>query len=81
MSPDAVEQQVRQIAADVFNLPLDRITRDTSPESVEVWDSVQHLNFVLALEAAFGFLLEPEEIEQMRSVGAAIDLAQKKRVG
>ena len=78
MSDDGVEHQVRQIAADVFNLPLDRVTRETSSDSVANWDSVQHLNFVLALEAALGFTLEPEEIEQMRTVGAAIDVARKK---
>ena len=54
MSNETVEAQVRQIAADIFNLPLPRVTRQTSPESVENWDSLQHLNFVLALEAAFG---------------------------
>ena len=69
MSNDTVELQVRQIAADVFNLPLDRVSRDTSPDTVENWDSVQHLNFVLALEAALGFQLEPDEIEKIRTVG------------
>ena len=43
-----------QIAADVFNLRLDRVTRETSPDTVRNWDSVQQLNFVLALEASAG---------------------------
>ena len=76
---DAVELQVRQIAADVLDLPLNQVTAQTSPQSVENWDSVQHLNLVLALEEAMGVQLEPQDIDQIRSVGAAIDVVRKKR--
>jgi acyl carrier protein len=76
---DNMELQVRQVAADVFNLPLKQVTADTSPKSVENWDSVQHLNFVLALEEATAIVLEPEDIEQIRSVGDAIKIVKKKR--
>ena len=75
---DSIEVQVRQVAADIFGLPFDEVTRGTSPESVGNWDSVQHLNFVLALESAFSIQLEPEEIEQLRTVGAAVDLIHRK---
>ena len=78
MHDDALELNVRQVAADVFNLPLERVTRETSAESVQNWDSVQHLNFVLALEASLGLTLEPEDIERMRTVGAAIDVVRGK---
>ena len=76
---DAVELGVRQVAADVFNLPLNQVTAETSPRTVENWDSVQHLNFVLALEETMGIGLAPEDIEQIRSVGDAIDVVRKKR--
>jgi acyl carrier protein len=75
---DTIERQVRQIAADIFNLPLDRVTRETSPDSVEHWDSIQHLNFVLAMEQSLAITLEPEDIDQIRSVGGAIDVATRK---
>ena len=74
-----IERQVRQVAADVLNLPLDRVTRETSPDTVQNWDSVQHLNLVLALEAAMGIQLEPEDIERIRTVGAAIDVVEEKK--
>jgi acyl carrier protein len=39
---------------------------------------MQHLNLVLALEEKFGLQLDPEEIEQMKSVGAVAALVEKK---
>jgi acyl carrier protein len=71
-------EQVRGIASDLFAIPADRITAESSPETIESWDSTQHLNFVLALEEKFGFQLSPEEMEQMRNVGEIVKLVESK---
>ena len=74
----AVIEQVKSIASDIFGLPLDRISDNTSPENVESWDSTKHLTFVLALEETFQFELSPEETERIRSVGEAAKVIQGK---
>jgi acyl carrier protein len=71
-------EQVQAIASDIFGVPAGKITADSSPETIENWDSMQHLNLVLALEEKFGLQLDPEEIEQMKSVGAVAALVEKK---
>ena len=71
-------EQVQAIASDIFGVPVRKITADSSPETIENWDSMQHLNLVLALEEKFGLQLDPEEIEQMKSVGAVAALVEKK---
>ena len=75
---DSTLEQVRNIASDVLGVPANKLTSDSSPESIENWDSMQHLNLVLAIEEKFGLQLAPEEIEQMKSVGAAAALVEKK---
>jgi acyl carrier protein len=67
MTEPAIER-VRNIAADVLNTPPQQITSQSSPETIAGWDSVQHLNLILALEEEFGIQFEPEEIEQMGSI-------------
>jgi acyl carrier protein len=70
--------QVRGVASDLFSVPVERIMAESSPETIEAWDSTQHLNFVLALEEKFGLQLSPEEMEQMRNVGEAARLVANK---
>jgi acyl carrier protein len=70
-------EQVRAVAGDIFGLPPDRITAESSPETIENWDSMQHLNLVLAVEEKFGVQLEPEDIEQMKSIGAVAAIVTK----
>ena len=57
---------------------MDRIKPESSPESIDSWDSTQHLNFVLALEEKFDLQLSPEEMEQMRNVGEAAKVIESK---
>ena len=70
--------QVRAIAADVFGVAENAIDAGSSPETVEGWDSIQHLNFVLALEGRFGVQLSPEEMDAARTIGGAASVIERR---
>lgn len=78
MTRDEAFDQLRNIAADVLGIDAGRITAASSPENIDSWDSVQHLNLVLALEERFGFSFEPEEVEVMKDIGSIADLICRK---
>jgi acyl carrier protein len=66
------------MASDLFGVPVEQITAASSPQTLENWDSIQHLNLVLAVEEKFGVQLSPEEIEEMKSVGETAKLVESK---
>jgi acyl carrier protein len=71
-------ERIRRIAADVFEVPVDRIGPASSPDTIETWDSLHHLNLVLALEQEFGVQFTPEEIEQLLSVELVAALVEER---
>ena len=73
-----VLDQIRTIASDLFAVPAEQITPASTPETIEAWDSIQHLNLVLALEEKFSVQLSPEEIEEMKSIGAVAKVVEGK---
>jgi acyl carrier protein len=75
---ESIFEKVRNIASDLFSIPADRVTAESSPETIEAWDSTQHLNFVLALEEKFNLQLSPEEMEQMRNIGETVKVLQTR---
>jgi acyl carrier protein len=77
MNPPLVDR-VRRIAADVLEVPRQSIQPDSSPESVETWDSVHHLNLVLALEQEFRVQFEPEEIDEMYNIERIVAVLTSK---
>ena len=78
MTTSTIFQQVREISADLFQVPAEQITAESSPETLERWDSVQHLNLVLQLEQQFNVPFEPEEMDRMKNIGAVVDLVASK---
>jgi acyl carrier protein len=70
-------EQVRDIASDIFGIKADKITAHSSPQTIENWDSMQHLNLVLAIEEKFGVQFEPEDIEEMKNIGAVTAVVEK----
>ena len=75
---ESILDKVREIAADIFNVPLEQLTESSSPDTIENWDSLQQLNLILALEQSFGLEFTPEEIEKMLSIKMVADLIQAK---
>ena len=71
-------ERVRNMCADVFQVPPAQLRPESSPVNLEAWDSVQHLNLVLALEQEFGVPFDPEDMDQMKSVGAIAALVGRK---
>jgi len=78
MMSTSLPDRICRIAADVFGLPAADITLQTSPQTIEHWDSVQHLNLVLALEQELGVEFQPEEVEEMKDIAAVVRIAQGK---
>jgi acyl carrier protein len=71
-----VLSRVREIASDVLQAD---VTLESSPETIESWDSVHHLNLVLAIEEEYSFEFLPEEMDEAKSVGCLARIVSAKR--
>lgn len=74
---DDVTQRVVAIAADVFEESPDALDEESSPDTILRWDSVQHLVLALAVEEELGIQFGPDDLEQMRTLGAVADAARR----
>jgi acyl carrier protein len=54
--------KIKQVMSAVFEIPLESIADDTSSDNIETWDSLRHLNLILALEEEFGVSIPDEEV-------------------
>ena len=63
MTPEAV-------VARLFGLPRSEVNDSTSNETVDKWDSLNHVTLILELESVYGVSLSAEEALAMVQVGA-----------
>lgn len=55
------EQKLKNVLANVFNVDASKINDDSSVDTVENWDSLNHLKLVLALEQEFDISFSEEQ--------------------
>ena len=65
-----MEARIRQIFSATFDLPVAEIGADATPDTIEAWDSLRHMQLVLGLEEEFGVQFSPEQITAMLSFEA-----------
>jgi acyl carrier protein len=55
------EGMLKEIIARVFEIDHTDVNEDTSPDTVEKWDSLHHMNLVVALEESFRIELSEDQ--------------------
>ena len=73
--------RVLGVAGDVFCVSESELGPGSSPDTIETWDSLHHLSFVVALEQEFSIQFSPEEIEQLLSLELTTALLEEKLKG
>lgn len=63
----ASETQLKQVMADIFGLEANSIDESASVDTVERWDSLNHMKLVLALEEQFNVTFSGEQSVQILS--------------
>jgi acyl carrier protein len=63
----APEHELKQVLADVFGTPVEAITDNASIDTIEEWDSLKHLNLILALEDKFNITLTEQQTVEIIS--------------
>jgi len=78
MSKLEIVDQARQVIADLFGLALGDVGPATVSRDIPDWDSIRHLDVVMALEQQFGLTFSPEEMAQLTTVPQIVELVSSK---
>ena len=78
MEEHQLRSQVRQTFQDVFGDPSIVITDAMTADDIEEWDSLTHINLIVALERKFRIKFTTGEVNKMRNVGDLISLIRNK---
>jgi len=78
---DGLENRVREIVSTIFEVPMTEVRPESSPDSIERWDSLGRLVLLVELEQEFGLQLPPEQGERLTSVAAIVAVLEEHEVG
>ena len=61
----------------IHSLPVKQIDGNSSPKTIEAWDSLKHISLVMALEEEFEIQFTDDEIFYMLDYSLIIDTFKK----
>jgi acyl carrier protein len=70
--------RLHEVVAEVLRQPIGTISDETSQKTAGSWDSLRHIELVMAVEDAFEVAFPPAEVSTMTSVAAIRQLLLRK---
>lgn len=80
MTPAEIKTQLTGVFRDVFDDNALEIHDAMTAKDVPDWDSLNHINLVVAVERSFKVKLTMREVSALEKVGDLIALLEKKAV-
>jgi len=74
MTHAEIHQKLTTVFRDLFDIPNLEISDATTAQDIEAWDSIMHVNLIVAVEQAFGVSFTTKEVKALANVGDFIQL-------
>ena len=74
MTHEELMQEIQEIFRDNFDDDSLVITRETTAEDIEDWDSLEQINLLTAMEKKFGVKFTLDDVRGLENVGDMADL-------
>ncbi len=73
-----MENRIKKVMSNVFNINVDSINNESSPDNIENWDSLKHMNLIIALEEEFRIEFDDEEIVDSMNYALILNILSSK---
>jgi len=71
-------EELQDIFREIFDEEDLVISRDTTAEDIEDWDSLTHMQLIVQIEKKYGIKFTTAEIKKAANVGEFIDIIKEK---
>ena len=78
MKRQEIFEQLNEIFIDVLDLDECNLTDETSANDIEEWDSLSHIQLIVAIEKKFKFKFSSLEIMKWNNVGEMVNSLEEK---
>ena len=71
----SVEAKVKAVMSRVLRVPESDLSESSSPDTIESWDSLEHMNLILALEEELGFTFTEDQMVELVDLKTIVETA------
>ena len=74
MKKEEIYERLNNVFRDVFDDESITVNENTTSDDIEDWDSLEHINLIVAVEQEFGIKFNMNEVTTMKNVGEMVDI-------
>ena len=78
MTRAEVFEKLNEVFREVFDDESITVGEETTSADIEDWDSLEHINLIVAVEKCFGIKFNMGEVSTMKNVGAMADIIEER---
>jgi acyl carrier protein len=78
MTREEVFAKLNEVFRDEFDDDSITVGEETTANDIEDWDSLEHINLIIAIEKKFGFKFTMMEVTGLKNVGEMVDVILRK---
>ena len=73
-----IETKCVELFSKIMGVPLESIGDHSSPDSIEEWDSLLHVELIANLEKTFSIQISPEEGIELEDFKSIVSIVENK---
>ena len=78
MKKEEIYERLNEVFRDVFDDESIEVNESTTSADIEDWDSLEHINLIVAVENEFGIKFNMKEVTTMKNVGEMVEIIRSR---
>ncbi len=78
MKKEEIYERLNEVFRDVFDDESIEVNERTTSADIEDWDSLEHINLIVAVENEFGIKFNMKEVTTMKNVGEMVEIIRSR---
>ena len=78
MKKEEIYERLNEVFRDVFDDESIEVNENTTSADIEDWDSLEHINLIVAVENEFDIKFNMKEVTTMKNVGEMVEIIRSR---
>ncbi len=78
MEREAIFDRLNKVFRTIFDDENITVNEETTSDDIEDWDSLEHINLIVAIDQEFGIKFSMGEVTNMKNVGDMVNIIMER---
>ncbi len=73
-----MENKIKNLVAKILNVDESQLTNESSPNTIENWDSLKQMEIIVSIEEEFNIEFDDDDVLNIKNIDSIINILSSK---